>query len=531
MILVFYRERSGRTFWSFYKVKFEFKDKKPNLLLITIDALRLDHLSVTGYKKKTTPFLDRLAKLGFFFNNTISNGPCTPPSFSSIFTSTYPFHHKGYSPLPQNKTTLAEVLQANGYKTVAIHSTPLLSRFYNYDRGFDIFYDAMLKKDDSSIKKSLFNKFMNNGDFLNDFMNWAQSIRLPKKFLYYFQLAFYTKFMGRKEYYENAKSLLQKAFRWLRKYRQKKEKKPFFLWVHLMEPHDPYFPFNRYLRMIRASKLSFKELKYIREHPEYIQILREYNKIQKLLDLYDAEIRFVDGQIKRFINLLNHKKRRLLNNTLTVITADHGEEFNEHGMHGHNAQLYDELLKVPLIIISKPLIKFKKEKYKQDKIQKETKVRPISNLVNLIDLAPTILDLLGLHPEPMFEGKSFANKILSDAEVIGDPITDGVFSESFHKNRITRFSDHNDSKIMRIISYRTKKWKYIIDEETKDEELYDLKIDPKETINLSKNFPKLTRLFRKKVINHIKDHEHESYEDIIEKKKISNVIKRIEIKI
>ncbi|MHA1310252.1 MAG: sulfatase [Candidatus Helarchaeota archaeon] len=496
--------------------------RKMNLLLITIDALRLDHLSIMGYEKKTTPYLDKLARKGFFFRQVISNGPCTPPSFSSIFTSTYPFHQGGYSPLPENKTTLAEVLQSRGYITVAIHSTPLLSRFYGYDRGFDIFYDAMLTNSDSTIKNSLLSKFMTKGSLLNNIMNFFQSIKIPKKFQYYFQVAFYTKFIGRKEYYENAKILLHKAFVWLKKYNmgENRQKKPYFLWVHLMEPHDPYFPYKRFLKKIKADKLTLKEIKYIREHPEYMEILREYKMTDKLLNLYDAEIRYADAKIRRFFKKLNRKNRNWLKNTLTVITADHGEEFYERGAYGHNAQLHDEILRVPLIFISNELKKLKKIKQKD-----------IKNIIDMRDLAPTILKLLGLPPEPSFTGKSFADLIYYDQEIQDDPIHKGVFSETFHKEGITRFSNLHDPSIKRIISYRTSKWKYIINEETMNEELYDLENDPEEKINVIKEYPKLNRIFRNKIVMHLKEKEisERNLKDLTEKKKITQAIRRIKI--
>ncbi|MHA1230873.1 MAG: sulfatase [Candidatus Helarchaeota archaeon] len=499
-------------------------NRYPNLLLITIDALRLDHLSIMGYKKKTTPYLDKLARKGFFFKQAISNGPCTPPSFCSIFTSTYPFHQGGYSPLPENKTTLAEVLQSHGYITVAIHSTPLLSRFYGYDRGFDVFYDAMLKKDDNPIKAKLLNKFMKKGQFLNNIMNFFQSIKIPKKIQYYFQIFFYTTIIGRKEYYENAKTLLQKAFRWLKKYNMNEnmKKRPYFLWIHLMEPHDPYFPYNRFLKKIKADKLTIEEIKYIREHPEYMEILREYKMTNKLLDLYDAEIRYADAKIKRFFKKLNRKNRRWLKNTLTIITADHGEEFYERGSYGHNAQLYDELLRVPLIFISDELKKLKKVKQKD-----------IDNIINMRDLSPTILQMLGLPPEPNFDGKSFSDLIYYDQKVVEDPIEDGVFSETYHKEGITRFSNSRDPTIRRIISYRTVKWKYIIDEETMMEKLFDLENDPKEQVNLVHKYPDLVKIFRNKIINHLKEKDvpKKNLKDIAEKKKISHAIRKIKLNI
>ncbi|MBD3226574.1 MAG: sulfatase-like hydrolase/transferase [Candidatus Lokiarchaeota archaeon] len=503
------------------------KFKRKNLLLLTIDAFRLDHLSYTGYKKKTTPYLDKLCRKGFFFNQMIVNGPCTPPSFSSMFTSTYPFHQGGYSPLPHNKTTLAEVLKSHGYKTVAIHSTPLLSRFYGYDRGFDIFYDGMMSKDDSSIKKTLLNRFIDKGSLLNDAMNFLQSLNIPKRLQYYVQVAFYTKFIQRKEYYENAKTLLQKAFRWMKKYKSKQNKKPYFLWVHLMEPHDPYFPYNRFLKKVKARGLTIDEIEYIREHPEYMEILREYKMVNKLIDLYDAEIRYLDARLRRFFRKLNRKNRKWLKNTLTVITADHGEEFLDHGMFGHQAQLYDEILRVPLIFISNRLKKIKSKRFGKDK-----KKNSIRNIVNMRDFSPTILELLGLPQEENFDGSSFANFIFSPRKKEDDLIENGVFSETYHKNKVTRFSSsQRDSTIGRIISYRTPKYKYIIDEESMKEELYDLENDPSEKSNIVKKHPDLASKFKSKIIKHLKQSKKKNLKEIVEKKKISQAIGKIKINI
>ena len=259
---------------------------------------------------------------------------------------------------------------------------------------------------------------------------------------------------------------------------------------------------------------------FVNEHPEYMEILREYKMTDKLLNLYDAEIRYADAKIRRFFKKLNRKNRNWLKNTLTVITADHGEEFYERGAYGHNAQLHDEILRVPLIFISNELKKLKKIKQKD-----------IKNIIDMRDLAPTILKLLGLPPEPSFTGKSFADLIYYDQEIQDDPIHKGVFSETFHKEGITRFSNLHDPSIKRIISYRTSKWKYIINEETMNEELYDLENDPEEKINVIKEYPKLNRIFRNKIVMHLKEKEisERNLKDLTEKKKITQAIRRIKI--
>ena len=118
----------------------KFNDK--TVILITIDALRADHLKSYGYTRNTAPYLEKYFERGMLFLNTFTNGPETPTSFSSIFTSILPFLDGGYSPLPLQKKIFPEILKEHGIKTYAIHSNPNLGRYFNYDRGFDIFLDG-----------------------------------------------------------------------------------------------------------------------------------------------------------------------------------------------------------------------------------------------------------------------------------------------------------------------------------------------------------------------------------------------------
>ncbi|MHA1310665.1 MAG: sulfatase [Candidatus Helarchaeota archaeon] len=497
------------------------KYNKKNLILITIDTLRLDHLNIMNYKKNTTPFLSNLSKEGIFFRNVITNGPWTAPSFSSIFTSIYPFHRGGYAPLPENKITLAEILQANGYFNMAIHSTPLLSRFYGYDRGFNLFYDSMLKKENNIIKNYVLNKVLNKKALTVNIIDYLQGLNIPKTLQYYFLITFYNLLIGKLDYYKKARYLFQKAIKWIDYYINKyHDKKPFFLWVHLMDPHDPYFPSTEIINLIGCKNLTIKEIKYIQKHPHYINKLREQNMVNKLIDLYDSEIRYVDDNIKEFFGVLKKEYNYLLENSVVFITADHGDEFNERGSFGHNAKLYDELLRVPLILSSDYL----KEK-------KGLKNKEIYSLINMRDFAPTILDLLDITPNPSFEGKSFADLIYDDKEIQNDSIDDGVFSETYHKKFFIKFTNKNDREVRRIISYRTIKWKYIINEQNHHEELYDLENDPRELNNVVSSYPKLARIFKSKIINHLKENctIKKEKNDLIEKMKISLAIKKLDL--
>lgn len=124
------------------------------VILITIDALRRDHLESYGYQKNTAPNLEEFVGIGTTFLNAITNGPESPTAFSAIFTSVLPFLYGGYSPLPIQKITVPQILKENGISSFAIHSNPNLGRFFNYDRGFDIFLDGERYKAASRNNKS-----------------------------------------------------------------------------------------------------------------------------------------------------------------------------------------------------------------------------------------------------------------------------------------------------------------------------------------------------------------------------------------
>ena len=125
------------------------------VFLITIDALRADHLISYGYHRNTAPNLEKFAEKGLIFLNAITNGPESPTAFSAIFTSILPFLDGGYSPLPPQKITFPQLLKESGVSNYCIHSNPNLGRFFNYDRGFDVFLDGERYKREPNIDKNL----------------------------------------------------------------------------------------------------------------------------------------------------------------------------------------------------------------------------------------------------------------------------------------------------------------------------------------------------------------------------------------
>lgn len=422
---------------------------KENIVLITVDCLRADHLSLYGYKKNNTPNIDGLASEGVTFTEAIANGSHTAISFPSILTSTYGSMYGGYDCLSNERMSIAQVLSKNGYTTAAFHSNPHLSAAYNYDIGFNVFSD------------SFENKFFSSR--FNIFKKWGDSARF--RTLFSFMMKLYSHVYGKRTFevpYERAEGIARKAIDWLQG-----SSSNFFIWVHFMDPHWPWIPpkdfLNEMVSIEEANRLWWKmSINY--------QSL-SHEELRKLIGLYDCEIRYVDHALGDFLRVL--KERGLYDNSIIILTSDHGEEFEEHGDIGHHSlKMYEELIHVPLVI------KFPNGLYKGT----------IANdLVSLLDLAPTIVERLGIDKPKKWLGSSLL-PILAGKKGYN---SEGVISEG----RIKK--GHN------IVSYRSKQWKFIINEEKGMRELYDLQQDPSEKKNLAKVMPEKVAEFEAEVTKHL----------------------------
>ena len=464
-------------------------DDKVNVLLITIDCLRVDHLSCFGYHKNISPELDSLAKEGVMFTQAITNGPSTPASFPSILSSTYPLMYNDYPKISERRTLISEILKEHGYKTAGFNSNPYLSKYSNYNKGFDFFEDYLSRKsEDISFRKKILNKLreydslyaimkkINNIKKKIDIENKNSPLNLP---------------------YQRADRVNADSLAWL-----EQNQDGFFLWLHYMDTHHPFYPPKEF------SKFNIKQMeeaeKYLIENPDVL----DEKILNNLISLYDETIQYVDYCLgKLFLEL---KNKNLWDSTLIIITADHGEEFKEHGDFSHIAKLYDELIHVPLII-------------KGSQIQSNIS---IDNIVSLIDLAPTILDYLHLPPCKKFVGESLLPLILNDN---GPYSKKWVISETLRSNGKVSLSIKEGKG---IISIRTEGWKYIINEDTKERELYDLNKDPKETINLYTVETERCREYENLIQKHIlmeekareKDPEMEKINESIKKLKVAEKI-------
>jgi len=411
--------------------KFIIKKRDPNInrdlniVLITIDTLREDYLGCYGNKEIKTPEIDRLAKEGTRFSSVVCQAPLTGPSHASILTALYPHTHgvriNGY-PLRDSALTIAEILKINKYNTAAFASVNFLGDdVSNLGQGFDVF-------------------------------EWPEQIEQP------------------------AGIATQKAMSWLSEHGKDK----FFIWLHYYDPHSDYnppYPYNvmydpSYSGQANGStqfldKLNSGEIKLNKRDLQHIEAL------------YKGEVSYVDKAIGTLMDYL--KDIGAYKNTIIVVTADHGEAFGEHEHYfGHSLQLYDPSIMVPLIFTNKKTLPLN---------------RTIDTQVESIDIIPTLLEIIGLEAPKEMEGKSLMSLI--DKRKKKTLYLEKAFSETQNmrwgglilKDNLEQAEEiHKKVKSGEEISrcIRTPKWKFILSRKSSSraDELYDMKDDPKENINL-----------------------------------------------
>lgn len=320
----------------------------PNVVLIGVDTLRADRLSCYGYADSQTPHIDSLAADGVRYAEMTAQASWTKPSFATIFTSLYPSSHTATGKphrLPQAVTTLAEVLAANGYHTGGFADNPSISAAFGFDQGFaDYVY----------LEPSYF--------FLG---NEAASQTAAYQLLRRAWAMVSGSRIYPQNFYQEATAVNERALDWL----EASKNSRFFLFLHYMDPHDPYFahPYdgNGYAR---ASN----------QNPDPALA-------PTFSDLYDGEVRYLDGHLGELFDWL--QAEGLYDEALIVLTGDHGEEFQEHGGWWHGQTLYQEQIAVPLIV----------------KLPGNAQAGSVvSDLARSLDIAPTILNTAGVPiPEAM----------------------------------------------------------------------------------------------------------------------------------
>lgn len=293
------------------------------MILVSIDSLRADHCGYMGYGEGTTPTLDEMASDGVMYSNAIAPGPRTPESMPPIFTGRFPSDDLPAKMINQQTIirdhmekhiTVAERFSAAGYRTVGITPNPFTSRFFGFDQGFDQFVD-FLGEDRSGIYHGLFRKWLSGGTVSN-------VLRLTRNMLLREEV-----FKPWEAYYERIAETIQAS------------KEPYFLWVFLMDVHEPYLAGDDYQSQSWLDRWRGIWRLYLsdRETP-FDEATRD-----RLLTAYNDSIRYTDAFLERLLNDIE-------DNTLIAIHGDHGEAFGEHGYYSHEPYLYEESIHVPLVL-------------------------------------------------------------------------------------------------------------------------------------------------------------------------------------
>ncbi len=363
---------------------------KPDVIFITIDTLRADHLGCYGYNQIETPNINELAARGVRFTHAFTPIPITLPAHSSLFTGAFPvatgMHDFSGNKLPESLTTLAEALRDSGYSTAAFVGSAVLDSRFGLNQGFGTYFDHF---DFSGLEEAHLDRMERRGDLVID-----------------------------------------EALKWLKA----NPRRPVFLWVHLYDPHDPYTPPEPYASRYRTRP-------------------------------YDGEIAFADAQVGRLAKFLKDEAR--FDGSVVVLAGDHGEGLGEHGEKTHGFFVYNSTLHVPVII----------------KIP-GAEPRVIDDEISLVDVMPTLLQVLKLPVPSTVQGRSLLSGILGR----GVSGTSNLMAENFLPLLHFRWSQ--------LRALQSRGLKFI---DAPRPELYDTRGDPGELKNLFATRRSLANDFRNRL--------------------------------
>ncbi len=389
-----------------------------NIVLLTIDALRKDRLGCYGNEQGLSPFIDSLQNKSLVFSRAQACGPYTQTSFRGILTSSHFLDYGLEEELSFERTLISEPLKDGGITTAAFHSNLYMSDLVGWNRSWDLFYDSMDDDVDPQIPY----------------------IRGPE--------------------------MLRKIDNWLSSY-VTEVSAPFFTWLHFMDVHEPYLPEQRYVELVDpALSLTREEMYDLFANTLLKRDVSDESKVALLSKLYDIHVRETDTYVEEFFRIL--ERLNILEETVVIITSDHGDEFNEHGGLSHDDKMYSELIDIPLIFY--------------DPAMDNGEV--CDALVSNIDIPPTVLHLFGLEPEGRFQGHSLLPlEAYPEKECYGE----ALFHEAGKGEDINRDVYFCREKDLKII-YRADLdvW-----------EMYDLEKDPKELQNIVETSPEAERLKNK----------------------------------
>lgn len=396
---------------------------RPNVLVIVVDTLGAKHISPYSPALSHTPAIEKLADSGVLFQNAFAAAPWTKPSIASILTALSPAEHgvtKMRSKVPHQIPTLAETFKQNGYATGAVVSHSFLNAGLGFDQGFDSYTQVNVKNIHSSI---------------------------------------------------TSKKASDKAIGWLEDLKRTGTGAPFFLFVHYFDPHYVYR--HHAERGGRSGKTGAQSdysgalkpgmpLRQLRE----MRASFSREDLRFLESLYHEEIAFTDSQIGRLLEHL--ESNGIADDTVIVLTADHGEEFMEHGWIGHTRNLYNDVIRVPMIV----------------RYPKVTKPQVSDYAVSHLDIGPTVLDFAGIEGKGG-EGASLRQLLSGESA----PAERTLFSEVEYQG----LSGETDADMIAAIR---RPFKLIKDRSSGRYELYDISADPAEMTDLMPSRPEVAEPLR-----------------------------------
>lgn len=316
--------------------------QNPNVIFVTVDTLRFDHTPFGNYSRQTMPNTARFFQHGTNFVRAETVRTATTPAYASMFTGYYPYRHGVrdlYFVLNDQVETLSETLARKGYSTAAfVSSFAMIERFSGFKQGFQVYDDYVSEKE-----------------------------------------------LNRENYERSAQNTVKQARKWLEK--NQTSGRPFFLFLHFIDPHGPYLPPGPYDTRYRSTQKKAVNKGEISRY----QLLPGVLDLYRYIDLYDGEISNLDNQLEVLYETF--EKRGLLENTWFLFAADHGESLGERGLyfsHGHH--YFAEQSRIPMVLLPP--------------VAHRTKVRKVDAAVSMVDVYPTILDAIGIAPPKNLDGES-----------------------------------------------------------------------------------------------------------------------------
>lgn len=418
---------------------------RPNIVCIVLDSVRAQNSSAYGYGRPTTPHLERLAAEGVLYEQAVSVGCWTLPVHTSLFTGLYPVRHGvtiSSQALATDVPTLAEQLTAAGYRTACFSNNAYISSASGLSRGFEHVDEVWRVTNPRGVGlprlSQRIKQLESRGPLLRPVVGLLRRAKRARTIL--------KAWRSRKD--SGAAYTNERIRGWLQ---ASADDRPFFIFVNYMEAHEPYLPPYPYNRRFVAGR--FSPWRVVRTSGRRDEILSQQpstraEDLEILQGLYDGTVRYSDARVAELTDILT--AAGVLDSTFLAVTSDHGDAFGEHGHLGHRLSLYEELLRVPLVIRFPPAV---------------AAGRRVAAPVPITDLHPTILELAGVQAtsEGDFHsllGESVVRPMI--AENTGPKSINGLITRSWREGDL-KLIWHSDGM----------------------HELFDLADDPGERTNLA----------------------------------------------